>query len=930
MDIIKEYLVRLGFDLDMPSFNKMKGIISDAEKHVQAGTASMAQGVTQMKGHLGGTAGVISGAMEKVKGIFSGTSGHVKEVFGKIRERFVGAAGAASQMAGKVGGSLSGMSGFASKAGTAVNTAFTKMGTHMEGLTKKGKDFTASATKNLQQYAQMAMATGNAAIAAAAAVAAALATAVGATVGIVDKVAMADRRYALLGQKMLMTKEQAREMDMITKTLGVDLEDIQWNPELREDAIKYSQLMKSLTKGLGGDFDEEMKRVRDLHTAIGGFKITAQFALMNFAKSISQHLGFGDLTKKLWDWNREIGKRLPEIADKVGYYVAKIFTRVGDALKNFGALYTTIIGVISGDKSLQSSEFKWENLAKAIKKVAWALENYVGGIVVFVTKETQAVGHFLTSVNAYGEAIGTYLNEINDKLMKLAAKIHVWMMESIQRTKKFLMETFGPIFNWMGETAGKLFTALGTLGGKMWGVIAGGWKKITGVVGGWIDAFMETKIGKMISKMAELLGIADKLRGIGDEGKKAADDTSKGIADLGNQVGGFFANVGKDIKDFWAPSEEVKGKWAKGSEELKEMVKADNEGTKALTDAWNKIQEGPPKNYMEWAKSPTAEAAEETQGIRVHVSTGEGAVMPLGTPYGLMQTPPVAGTAQTMSAVSTNPTQEAAAGAASAGVGTIPNKAQLLAGATVGQAAPSAQGAMITHLAAGIRAIEGYNPHFAENNNPGNLIFAHQRGAVKGPGGFAKFQSLEAGEKALEWQLGNYRDRNMTLRQLINTYAPPNTKNEAGGVQTKEATEAYYNSLSKRLGGLPLDTPLKQIEGAYNAAHPQAMPPPAGPGLVGLRTGSRSIIAEPMASMADRAAATMPSSAPDLRATGGGGGTTNQSVTINVPISFSGVDHGKVSNEVQAAIQRGADGAARRLQNTSNQRNLTELAPQWG
>src|SRR6185437_4570267 len=85
--------------------------------------------------------------------------------------------------------------------------------------------------------------------------------------------------------------------------------------------------------------------------------------------------------------------------------------------------------------------------------------------------------------------------------------------------------------------------------------------------------------------------------------------------------------------------------------------------------------------------------------------------------------------------------------------------------------------ALVSCLSSAITQVEGYNPNFAANNNPGNLIYVGQSGATPGAGGFAKFSSPAAGQAALEWQVQNYINRGYDLNTFINTWAPPNTKN---------------------------------------------------------------------------------------------------------------------------------------------------------
>ena len=81
------------------------------------------------------------------------------------------------------------------------------------------------------------------------------------------------------------------------------------------------------------------------------------------------------------------------------------------------------------------------------------------------------------------------------------------------------------------------------------------------------------------------------------------------------------------------------------------------------------------------------------------------------------------------------------------------------------------------------------------HKNPGNLVFAGQRGATKGETvaghTFAKFQSTEEGVAALYRQLQLYQKRGIdTLTEIMGVYAP----------EGANSTEAYIKALSKTTG----------------------------------------------------------------------------------------------------------------------------------
>jgi hypothetical protein len=101
----------------------------------------------------------------------------------------------------------------------------------------------------------------------------------------------------------------------------------------------------------------------------------------------------------------------------------------------------------------------------------------------------------------------------------------------------------------------------------------------------------------------------------------------------------------------------------------------------------------------------------------------------------------------------------------------------------------------ITHLEGGDRP--GTLP--TRLNNPGDLMFARQAGAiahpVKGADGktrvFAEFPTLEAGRRALAKQIGLNASRGDTLAQFIGHYAPASDGNNES---------AYLRGVMKSLG----------------------------------------------------------------------------------------------------------------------------------
>jgi hypothetical protein len=87
------------------------------------------------------------------------------------------------------------------------------------------------------------------------------------------------------------------------------------------------------------------------------------------------------------------------------------------------------------------------------------------------------------------------------------------------------------------------------------------------------------------------------------------------------------------------------------------------------------------------------------------------------------------------------------------------------------------------------------------NNNPGNLRFAGQPGAVQGQGGFARFQSPQHGYQSLVRQVSLDAGRGKTLAQFIAKYAPP----------TENNTQRYIQNVW-RMTGIDPRTPMNRVD----------------------------------------------------------------------------------------------------------------------
>jgi hypothetical protein len=121
---------------------------------------------------------------------------------------------------------------------------------------------------------------------------------------------------------------------------------------------------------------------------------------------------------------------------------------------------------------------------------------------------------------------------------------------------------------------------------------------------------------------------------------------------------------------------------------------------------------------------------------------------------------------------------------------------------------------MLTHstviaiMGAAIQAFEGWTEGSVSyrNNNPGNLKYAHQKGAIGiDPAGFAVFPTYEAGWQALMAQL------EAAFSACV--YSPEDTLSEFFSKYTEGDSQSYANYVAGKLSVDP-STRLKDIGSA--------------------------------------------------------------------------------------------------------------------
>jgi hypothetical protein len=238
-----------------------------------------------------------------------------------------------------------------------------------------------------------------------------------------DKVAMADQEYRLFGERMFMDTAHARNLKVALDALGEPLEAIAFDPELHDRFMQLIADQKEMSKGLGGDYEANMRKIRDIRFEFTRMKVEIQYLAMGGLNAIFKAFGAdsGDLLTNLRKFNDWIIHNIPYLSDQFAKYLIpilrvtkRLFVEIWEDIKLASVVFTNFIGLLSGDTSIEGQTASFEKFAKAIEHVIGFLANvahYIGqveGMILHLINAAQAAvtGNFSGAVGELKAALG--------------------------------------------------------------------------------------------------------------------------------------------------------------------------------------------------------------------------------------------------------------------------------------------------------------------------------------------------------------------------------------------------------------------------------------------------------------------------------------------------------------------------------------------
>jgi len=185
-----------------------------------------------------------------------------------------------------------------------------------------------------------------------------------AAVAMAHHVAQGEMEFQKYALHMNMNVDAAKKMKIGLEALGATLAEVFWNPELRE---RFNQLWRDqarLQAGLGADYQQQMKNLRDIEFEFTRFRVALQYLQMGIVSALEKAFGMeeGGLLKRLKAFNDLFIKDNRKAADSLAHVLKPIIIDVGNAILDVTSYFIKFIGRLSGDKRLEDGKVSLDNI----------------------------------------------------------------------------------------------------------------------------------------------------------------------------------------------------------------------------------------------------------------------------------------------------------------------------------------------------------------------------------------------------------------------------------------------------------------------------------------------------------------------------------------------------------------------------------------
>ena len=320
----------------------------------------------------------------------------------------------------------------------------------------------------------------------------------------IKAVASADLEYQKLAQSMWVTKDTAKTLSVVLKTMGASQEDVAWVPELREQFFRLRQEMAELSTP--ADADGQLAWIREIGYDVQSLqlklKMFKEWVVYYLIKELQPYIKeFQEFIRWL---NDKFGKNLPALARKVASVLASV-VRVAMSLVKalkwlFEGIYNFIDALPSKTKALVAV---FAVVGAAIMTGPFGLMMMAIGTALIMLEDFFGYLEGRESSNTL-KPLWKWLTDENNPLRRLIEKLKegiAFILEKLtelfekvftEERQEKLKKTVANIAKGVAEIAEGLATIVESIFGKKYPVVKKFW-----------DFFL-TAVGKVVDKVLTL------------------------------------------------------------------------------------------------------------------------------------------------------------------------------------------------------------------------------------------------------------------------------------------------------------------------------------------------------------------------------------------------------------------------------------------
>lgn len=320
----------------------------------------------------------------------------------------------------------------------------------------------------------------------------------------IKAVASADLEYQKLAQSMWVTKDTAKTLSVVLKTMGASQEDVAWVPELREQFFRLRQEMAELSTP--ADADNQLAWIREIGYDVQSLqlklKMFKEWVVYYLIKELQPYIKeFQEFIRWL---NDKFGKSLPALARKVASVLASV-VRVAMSLVKalkwlFEGIYNFIDALPSKTKALVAV---FAVVGAAIMAGPFGLMMMAIGTALIMLEDFFGYLEGRESSNTL-KPLWKWLTDENNPLRRLIEKLKegiAFILEKLtelfekvftEERQEKLKKTVANIAKGVAEIAEGLATIVESIFGKKYPIVKKFW-----------DFFL-TAVGKVVDKVLTL------------------------------------------------------------------------------------------------------------------------------------------------------------------------------------------------------------------------------------------------------------------------------------------------------------------------------------------------------------------------------------------------------------------------------------------